>query len=227
VGGDGSVNEIARGLLHISTRLAIIPTGSGNGLARHLKIPLNLKEAINLINKGNTQQIDAVQINKEHFFCTAGAGFDAHVSWQFAKVKKRGFWSYFKITVSSFFNYNPTDYKLITSESTTTLKNVVLATLANANQFGNNVVISPHSVINDGFVRLIIIRKFPFYHTPFLIYYLLSKKIDRFKYFTEYKLKNFSLITQSELLHIDGEPVKLDKELKINVASKAVNVITP
>ena len=90
IGGDGTINEIARSLVHTKTALGIIPCGSGNGLARHLQIPMDSKRAIEIINGGVLDVIDYGKINDVPFFCTCGVGFDAFVSLKFAKAGRRG-----------------------------------------------------------------------------------------------------------------------------------------
>ncbi len=227
VGGDGSVNEIARGLINTNTTLGIIPTGSGNGLARHLKIPMNLKKAITLINVGKTKQIDTVNINEEFFFCTAGVGLDGFVSWKFATAKKRGLSSYIKITLRSILKYKPKDYRIEYNGQQKDVSNVIIATFANSNQYGNNVQISPNSVIDDGFVRLIIIQKFPILSFIPFAYYLFSKELPQFKYCEEIVAKDFKIINDNTKLHVDGEPIELDRKLHISANQQSLNVITP
>ena len=90
VGGDGTINEVARSIVHTNTALGIIPCGSGNGLARHLCIPLDPKKAIALINKACIESLDYGVINGLPFFCTCGMGFDAFISFKFAGAGKRG-----------------------------------------------------------------------------------------------------------------------------------------
>src|SRR5574344_41087 len=99
IGGDGTVNEIARSLIHTNTTLGIIPCGSGNGLARHLGIPMEIKGAVDIINNGETVCIDYGKINSRLFFCTCGVGFDAFVSLKFADSKKRGLLTYLENTL--------------------------------------------------------------------------------------------------------------------------------
>jgi Sphingosine kinase and enzymes related to eukaryotic diacylglycerol kinase len=94
IGGDGTINEVARSLVHTSTALGIIPCGSGNGLARHLNIPMDPKGAVDVINDGETICIDYGKINSRPFFCTCGVGFDAFVSLKFADSGKRGLLTY-------------------------------------------------------------------------------------------------------------------------------------
>ncbi len=207
--------------------MAIIPTGSGNGLARHLKIPLNTKKAVELINRGNFKTIDSIKINDDYFFCTAGFGLDAYVSWKFARAQKRGFWSYVKITLQSVLNYKPKDYKIIVDKKEDQFNNAVLATFANANQYGNNFIISPNSVINDGYVRLIFVQKFPLIYTPVFAYFLLTKQLPKFKFTKEFIGKKITLINKKKKIHIDGEPIKMAKKINVKVIPASLKIIAP
>lgn len=196
-------------------------------MARHLQIPLELKKALSLIQSGRIISIDSIKINNEYFFCTAGIGIDAYISWRFAEAKKRGFWSYLKITLKSFFKYQPFDYEIITTNGKEIYKNVMLATIANANQFGNNVIISPNSIINDGFLRLIIVTKFPLIYLPIFTYKLLSKKINTFKYCKELKVKDCTIINNDNKIHLDGEPIEMDNIMQIEVLQNSLKIIVP
>ena len=110
VGGDGTVNEIAKVLVKTDCLMGIIPTGSGNGLARHLKLPVNVGGSVKIINKGNFIRMDYGLLNNKPFFCTCGVGFDAHVGHLFAESHTRGFFSYIKSTLKEFYRYKPKKY---------------------------------------------------------------------------------------------------------------------
>ena len=112
VGGDGTVNEVAKALIHTNTAFAIIPFGSGNGLARHLGIPLKTEEAIKLLADYKVAEIDYATANGIPFFCTCGAGFDAHIGHQFAIAENRGFFTYLTSTIREFIQYKPKKYKI-------------------------------------------------------------------------------------------------------------------
>ena len=95
VGGDGSVNDVVSGLINTNTALAVIPKGSGNGMARTMEIPLKLDEkAIGVINRNNSIMMDVGFANGRPFISNAGVGFDALISKKFATSKKRGFAEY-------------------------------------------------------------------------------------------------------------------------------------
>ena len=118
VGGDGTVNEVARSLVHTPTALGIIPCGSGNGLARHLQIPLDARKAMQIINRATISSLDYGTINAMPFFCTCGVGFDAFVSLKFATGKKRGLLSYIENTLREGLSYKPETYTIEDEEGT-------------------------------------------------------------------------------------------------------------
>ncbi|MBL4592787.1 MAG: YegS/Rv2252/BmrU family lipid kinase [Flavobacteriales bacterium] len=227
VGGDGSVNEVGKSLINTNTTLAIIPVGSGNGLARDLKIPINICKAISLINNGKTQLIDTIKINNDYFLGTAGIGFDSYISWKFEEASTRGFWTYLKIALKGFLKYKPLDYPIIYDDNKKTISKGFLVTFSNSKQYGNNIYISPNSIIDDGFVRLIVVRKFPLIYFPVFVYYLLSKKIHKFKFTEEFKSKKLTVINPEKRIHIDGEPIEMDNKLEIEVIHKSLKVLVP
>lgn len=106
IGGDGTVNEVARGITHTSTALGIIPCGSGNGLARHLLIPINIKKSLEIINECKIHDLDYCNINGHDFFCTCGMGFDAFISFKFAEAGKRGPITYFQQVLETALSIN-------------------------------------------------------------------------------------------------------------------------
>ena len=176
VGGDGTVNETAAGLVGTDTALAIVPAGSGNGLARHLKIPMNLKNAINIINRENIRKIDTATINDQLFVNVAGVGFDASVAKKFAVAGKRGFSTYLRITTDSYRNYEPKQYTLII-DGKVYKRRALLISFANSSQFGNNTVIDPSASVDDGFIDVCIVGKMPYWKAFFLAPLLFLKKL--------------------------------------------------
>lgn len=150
IGGDGTINEVASALLNSNIPLGIIPMGSGNGLARHLQIPLQFDKALYKALNGTIISIDAGKWNERPFFCTAGIGFDAQVAAHFANRGKRGFLNYLYSTLVSLNQYQAIAIKD---------KGLVFSfTVANANQFGNNAYISPESDLQDGLLETILIK---------------------------------------------------------------------
>ena len=227
VGGDGSVNEIGKSLINSNTTLAIIPAGSGNGLARDLHIPMQIKKALLLINKGKTKLIDTIKINDDYFLGTAGVGFDAYISWKFEEVPTRGLLTYIKVAFKGFWTYKSSDYTVFYDGKEKNIKKGLLVTFSNSKQYGNNFIISPKSKIDDGLVKLIIVKKFPFIYLPIFGFYLLSQQIDKFKFTEEISAKKITLTSSTNEVHIDGEPIKMNNILEVEVIPQSLNVIVP
>jgi YegS/Rv2252/BmrU family lipid kinase len=228
VGGDGTINEVARGLIHTETVLGIIPRGSGNGLARHLNIPLNFEGALKLINTGRKLKIDTGTINGNVFVSIAGVGFDALVADQFAKEPGRGFITYFKIVAGNYQNYVPEEYTIILDNNQIINTSALFVTLANSNQFGYNTTIAPEAKLNDGLFDVCIVEKPNIFEMPVIINLMLLKMIHKSRYVTIHKSAGIKIIRhQNAVVNIDGEPVVLDKELDIKVLPLSLNVIIP
>jgi diacylglycerol kinase (ATP) len=169
VGGDGTVNEVGRALVHSEAVLAIIPVGSGNGLARHLGIPVGLKKGIKALNHAYPIVIDTGKINDKIFLGVAGIGFDAHIAHKFALFGKRGFFSYCQVASREFSLYAPQSY-FITIDGKQITKKAFILTFANSSQYGNNFLIAPKARVSDGYLDLVIIDDIP--SIQFLNFYI-------------------------------------------------------
>jgi len=228
VGGDGSIHEVAQALVNSSTKLAIIPMGSGNGLARHLKIPLKIKQAIELINNGNAKSIDVLDFGNSYSINVSGLGFDAHIAHKFATYHKRGFMSYIKLTINEFLKYKAQNYKIIIDNKEAFETEAFLISIANSAQFGNNAYIAPQAVIDDGFFDLVIISSFRKRQSLDIGIKLFTKKIDQSKLLTIYKVKNVHIESEQDFaIHQDGEAIGKVKELNVSIKPSSLKVIIP
>lgn len=227
VGGDGSVNETAKGLIGSSAAMAIVPTGSGNGLARHLKIPLNLKKAMEVINLAKEVSIDSVQINNDTFINIAGVGFDAHIGWEFAKFGKRGFSSYLKVIARELPKYKAQDFELII-DGKTIKRNAFLISFANGSQWGNNAHIAPSADVSDGIMDISILKSFSFFNAISIGYRLFRKTMHLSPFLETIRSKEV-IVKQSHstIAHTDGEPVELGNIISIKVNPLSLRVIVP
>jgi YegS/Rv2252/BmrU family lipid kinase len=223
VGGDGTINEVASVLVGKSIALGIIPVGSGNGLARHLNIPLNYKKAFQKALVGATIKIDVGHINNRPFFCTAGVGFDAAVSHRFANSKGRGLVNYIKATIITLFKYKP----ILVSINNAPLENIFSLSIANANQFGNNAFISPFSNIQDGQLELVKIGILNKLQAGIIAVRLFKKSIHHSNDVHILACKTASIYyAKNAPIHIDGENLVTDNELlNITISPLALNVI--
>ncbi len=226
VGGDGSVNETAKGLIGSNTAMAIIPTGSGNGLARHLKIPLNLKKAMAVINRGKSTKIDTIRLNEETFVNVAGIGFDAHIGWEFAKFGKRGFSSYVKVIFREFPSYRPAHYKL-SIDGKIHIHKAFLISFANGSQWGNNASIAPGADISDGIMDIAILRELNFWNGLAIAYRLFTFSLNLSPHLQTLHAKEVLISQPGTIAHIDGEPIETGHELKITVNPLSLKVIIP
>lgn len=225
-GGDGTVNEVANGIINSKQKMGIIPLGSGNGLARELGIPMKMSKSIPLLVKLRSRKIDAFVLNKESVgFNIAGVGFDAEIAHRFGKVKKRGLWSYVRLTLNSIFRfkYITLSYK---RDNKTHQKKVFVFCIANSRQFGNNAFIAPTAQLDDGQMSIAIIRPFPWWYTPRLAWRLFAGDIYKSPYYECFNTSKLKVeVLNSENWHIDGEPVKMKGKVSIKVVPEALDVV--
>ena len=226
-GGDGTLNEIAKALVGSETLLGIIPVGSGNGLAHHLKIPINPIQAIEIINKTKSITIDTAYVNNNLFVSIAGVGFDALVAKKFTKVKRRGFLSYFKIIAKEYPKYKPLNYA-IDIDGKQFARKALFISFANSDQFGYNTTIAPKAIIDDGMIDVCIVKKIPIIELPFLAHLLYWKQIDKSKFIETIKGKKIIIEQEKKsTVNIDGEAVKLEKDLVVKINPLSLKIIIP
>lgn len=225
VGGDGTINEVASVLAGQKTALAIIPMGSGNGLARMLRIPLRKENALKKLNHSKLVKIDYATLNEFKFFNLAGIGFDAHISEHFAKKGIRGLQGYVKAALTEIVNYKSQNYS-IEIDGNKFEREAFMISIANSSQFGNNAHVSPKASVKDGLLDVCIIKPFPLYHFPIMGYHMFNKSADKSKYVEIIKGKNIIIKRESEgPVHIDGEPMVMGDTIKIDVKPLSLNVL--
>lgn len=227
IGGDGTINEIARSLVHTSTALGIIPCGSGNGLARHLQIPLEPRPAIDIINEQVIKVIDYGLINSIPFFCTCGVGFDAFVSLQFSKAGKRGPLTYLEKTLSESLKYNPETYELEMNGNTARYRAFLIA-CGNASQYGNNAYITPQAALDDGLLDVTILEPFTVLDIPALAYQLFHKTIDQNSCIKTFRCQSLKIHRNKPgVVHYDGDPTVMGRDIEVGIVQKSLRVIVP
>lgn len=226
VGGDGTVHETGKGLIGTTTALAIIPRGSGNGMARNLRIPVGIKRNLIVLNDAKIIKIDTVNINRDVFLGIAGVGFDALVAWEFSKFGKRGLPSYVRISLREFKKYVPQNYE-ITIDGISFCRKAFMISFANSAQFGGNAIIAPGAKIFDGKIDVSILDKFPLNALPNMAYKLFTNSIDKSKYLEIVRGEDIYIHQPYDYVHLDGEPVLLGKELHIRVNPLSLNIVVP
>jgi len=225
VGGDGTMNEVATGLVHTQTAMGLIPIGSGNGLARHLHIPLTIERAVKMLNNSEAISIDYGLANEQPFFCTCGSGFDAFVTTKYAASGRRGFSSYLEQIVKGVFAYEPDHYHLV-GDGIDIETDAFVVTFANANQWGNNGFIAPHASVQDGIMSIAIVSTFPLLAAPGMAIELLTKNIDKDSYVNTIQAKEITLYRNQEGdFHYDGEPIRMGKEIRVKIIHDGLRVL--
>ncbi len=225
VGGDGTVNEVARAIVHTDTALGIVPSGSGNGLARHLQIPLDTAGAVRIINEAAVRCLDYGRINGLPFFCTCGLGFDAFVSLKFSESGKRGPLSYVENTLREGWKYQPETYTLELDGETVKYKAFLIA-CANASQYGNNAYIAPHASMEDGLMDVIIMEPFNTIESPQIILQLFNKTLDNNTHVKTLQAKKVRITRPSDgVAHCDGDPFVTGKVIEVELINKSFNVV--
>lgn len=227
VGGDGTANEVAAVLQHTQTRLGILPRGSGNGLARHLGIPMEVRAALGILKAGFSGKIDSGTINGRPFFCTAGIGFDGFISGVFASSTKRGLLTYAQLTVTNFLSYRPAEASILIDGEGFRSEVFVLA-FANASQYGNNAYIAPMADIADGLLDICLIKKLTLASALEVGYSLMNKTLATSAH-AQYRKGSIIEVafTGPCAYHTDGEYAGSDTRFLVEISPLSLSVIQP
>lgn len=225
VGGDGTVNHVAKTILGTGIALGIVPIGSGNGLARSLGLSMNIETVIGQIAAGKTALIDSGAVNGRPFFCTSGVGFDAHIGNLFASSVKRGLQSYIRITVSELFRYRAKTYTL-RFNGTEIRRKAFLITVANAGQYGNDFYIAPLADMQDGQFHVVILRPFNPLHLPVMMTKILTRRAHLSTRIETFVTNRLSISRDgADTIHYDGEPAMESLQLNYEMHPASLKVL--
>lgn len=225
VGGDGTINEVARSVIDSRTALGIIPCGSGNGLARHLMLPLNVKGALEIINSCEIHDLDYGIINGHPFFCTCGMGFDAFISAKFAEAGKRGPMTYAEFIFKEGLSYEPETYEVTFDEYHAKYK-AFLISCANASQYGNDAYIAPQASMADGLMDVIIMEPFDLIEAPQISIEMFNKTLNKNSKIKSFKTKKLHVHrAKPGVIHYDGDPVEAPADLDIELIHRGIRIV--
>lgn len=227
VGGDGTINEIAKCLIGKEQVLVIVPYGSGNGLARHLELPFKTERLITeVINNGDVFKMDTATMNDTPFISIAGIGFDALIADSFAKDGNRGFITYAKLVTEEYHNFTPREYTLILDDEKIINCKPFFVTFANSSQFGYNAEISPKASVQDGLLDVCIFKKPSIIEVPIVAAYFITRQIDKSSFIDIHKAKKISIIREVEnVVNIDGEAMPMSKDFTIEINPLSLNIL--
>lgn len=227
IGGDGTVNEVARGIVHTEAALGIVPCGSGNGLARHLGISMKPEEALHTLKECNIQTCDYGKINGHPFFCTAGVGFDAEVSDTFAKAGKRGLPTYLKTTIGVGLKYKGEEMDLEFDDGEVIKdERFWLITAGNAAQYGNDFFITPDASLRDGYLDVNLWKPFNKLTSPIVGLELYEKWITKNSKVRVKRCKKVTIHRKKEgVIQWDGDPAQGPKDLIMEIVEGGIKMV--
>jgi len=227
VGGDGTVSEVAQGLLGSGRALGILPCGSGDGLALHLGISRRPERAIRTLGRGTLDTMDCGRVDGRPFFCTAGVGLDAIVAWKFAQSPRRGLFTYIAKAWETWKTYRGEDFE-IEVDGETLRTRAVIVTIGNANQWGNQARITPLASVSDGLLDVTVVLPFRTVEIPVLAARLLLGKAAGSRRVRSLRGRRV-VIRRAEdgPAHYDGDPCTLGREIVFEVEPAALRVVVP
>ena len=228
-GGDGTMNEIGSAIAFTDTALALVPSGSGNGLARELRIPFDASAALELAFTGRERTIDAGELDQRLFFNIAGVGLDARVAHRFAVdgLEKRGFSRYVALTMRELASYQPDSLTIATRTSTTSTSSLLVA-IANGRQYGNGAVVAPHAQLDDGLLDLVIVAGRSLVRACLELPFVFMGKIDRLAGVTIQRTDSLQIASPYPLVyHVDGEPIAGTLTISAKARPRALRMKVP
>lgn len=227
VGGDGTVSEVAQGLIGTEKALGILPCGSGDGLALHLGISRNPRKALATLQDGVCQTMDCGEVDGRPFFCTTGVGLDAQVAWEFATAGKRGLWTYISLAWKIWQHFKPETYTLEIDGQTYRFP-AVFVTVGNANQWGNQARITSLASVQDGLLEVTVVLPFHTWEIPVLATKLLDGRAHTSRRTRMFRGRQVVIHREKEgPAHYDGDPCRKGTEIHVNIVPSALHVMVP
>jgi YegS/Rv2252/BmrU family lipid kinase len=225
-GGDGTVHTVASELVGSEKILGVLPLGSGNGFAREFGFNLNLRYLLSQIKKGESMDIDVIEINEKLCLNVAGIGLDSFVAHSFNDIKLRGFLPYVWLTFKTFLQLRPFHVKITCEGEVIVSEELFVLTIANTRQFGNNAFIAPDALPNDGKIDIVLIRPFPKIFGPLFVIRLFTKRINKSKYVWHIRTdKEIVIKTDENRFHVDGEPFCISGDVVVRIKKEVLKVL--
>ena len=232
IGGDGTISQVAGSLRHLPINFGLIPCGSGNGLALAAGISRDPGQALEIVLNGQPSGIDAFSINGKFSCMLSGIGFDAKVAHDFSKMKKRGLWTYVKVSMKNFLSAREYPF-LLRIDGKEINTEAYFVSIANSNQFGNNFTIAPKALLSDGLLDIIVVQKMNKLQALLSIFYQLKfgdvqKEFLGKNGILYYQVKELEILNAGNaLLHIDGDPCPTSVKFSISIIPSAFSLIQP
>ncbi len=223
VGGDGTVHEVAKRLIGTPLALGVVPTGSGNGFARHIGLPIDIGGALRSCRAQRIVTIDTATVNGVPFIGTMGIGFDAWVAHHFASSGKRGLRTYVALAARGFLRFRSEEYEL-TVDGTSQTRRAFLIAVANASQYGNNARIAPVASLQDGLLDIVVVERL----SALMVPRLFTGTLHRARGVHMMRGKRVEIRRSAAgPAQVDGEPVMLPAVLTIEIVPRSLRVLVP
>jgi YegS/Rv2252/BmrU family lipid kinase len=227
-GGDGTVHEVASGLLSAEAALGILPCGSGNGLARALGMPLDLRRACRALLTARVRRIDAGRVNARPFFATAGVGLDALVAARYEGSERRGLLPYVALTTRTFLTRVPEEVTLTLDAGPPLAARPILLTVANTEQYGGGAIIAPGARPDDGLLDICLIEDVPLFRALLHAPRLFTGAIHRMRGVRLFRAASVQIVRPAPgPLQMDGEALQGEAALSVQVLPGALKVAAP
>lgn len=227
VGGDGTVNEVARGLCGTGKTMGIIPCGSGDGLALCLGISRDVSKAVDVIEGGKTALLDCARVDGRPFFSVCGVGFDAEISRRFASSTTRGLGTYIMECAKLWFTYKPEKYS-VSVDGVCFEAAPMLITVGNSNQWGNGGRITPAADPCDGMLDVAVVDPFHIWEVPYMAWQLLLGDLSRSRHLHYYRGRNIVIErSKAGAAHFDGDYFDASERVTVSLSGEKLKILVP
>tara|TARA_B110000495_G_C22961260_1_gene563476 strand:+ start:365 stop:1270 length:906 start_codon:yes stop_codon:yes gene_type:complete len=231
VGGDGSINEVAESLIDTDIVLGILPMGSGNGFATHLKLPLrNARKAILALNECRIEKIDVGKTNYGSFISCAGIGLEAAVARTYRHHSLRGFFSYtWALHKEILAKYRSKNNRVkFYLDGVEREENIYLFTAFNSKYFGYNQGFATKASLQDGLFDVVFVKSVPTWKMPILILLGLIKKIYWLKEAEFHSVRKIEIVSEGKrIIQVDGDSLMTSQNFIMEIKEKALNLFVP
>lgn len=225
-GGDGSINEVAKELINTNIALGIIPCGSGNGLARALGLPFEIKKSIDMIKRKTTKFMDTISVNDVVAVSVAGIGFDATVAYSYSLKSQRGFLGYFRSVMEQYLTYKPEKIKILNDGKQYSAE-IFSIVFANSNQFGFNFKIAPKASCFDALIDVTTIKPMPIIAAPFYTMRFFLGKTGKSIFINSFQCKEITIMREKpSIVNVDGNAVEMDNVIIVKIIEKSLRIIS-
>ena len=228
IGGDGTLNEVACGVVHTPSALGLVPCGSGNGLGRHLGVHGSWRRALEIVRDGRVRPIDTGVAGGHRFCNVMGVGFDAEIARRFNSLPTRGLRTYVRTGWNAFFGYQPTTYTVRTADGRTSSVTAFLLSVANSDQYGNNARIAPGAAVDDGIFDLVAIPPVGAFRAIGLVRRMFAGDVRRARGVFSACGSSFTIIRSAPgVIHVDGETREAAGEIEVRLEPRSLNFLVP